>query len=39
LDTYEIVRLAEMPKVEIVIVPTDDFWGRVGPASRCAACC
>jgi isoquinoline 1-oxidoreductase beta subunit len=29
-DTYEIMRLAEMPKVETVIVPTYDFgaaWG------------
>jgi isoquinoline 1-oxidoreductase subunit beta len=29
-DTYEIMRLAEMPKVETVIVPTFDFWGGVG---------
>ena len=29
-DTYEIMRLAEMPKVETVIVPTHDFWGGVG---------
>ena len=29
-DTYEIMRLAEMPKVETVIVPTYDFWGGVG---------
>jgi len=29
-DTYEILRLAEMPKVETVIVPTHDFWGGVG---------
>jgi isoquinoline 1-oxidoreductase beta subunit len=25
-DSYEIMRLAEMPKVETVIVPTYDFW-------------
>jgi isoquinoline 1-oxidoreductase beta subunit len=29
-DTYEILRLAEMPRVETVIVPTYDFWGGVG---------
>jgi isoquinoline 1-oxidoreductase beta subunit len=29
-DTNEILRLAEMPKVETVVVPTYDFWGGVG---------
>jgi len=29
-DTYRIMRLAEMPKVETVLVPTYDFWGGVG---------
>jgi isoquinoline 1-oxidoreductase beta subunit len=29
-DTYRILRLAEMPKVETVIVPSWDFWGGVG---------
>ena len=29
-DTYEIMHLVEMPKVETVIVPTYDFWGGVG---------
>jgi isoquinoline 1-oxidoreductase beta subunit len=28
--TYELLRLAEMPKVETVIVPRYDFWGDVG---------
>jgi isoquinoline 1-oxidoreductase subunit beta len=28
--TYPVLRLAEMPKVETVIVPTFDFWGGVG---------
>jgi isoquinoline 1-oxidoreductase beta subunit len=27
---YQILRLAEMPKVETVIVPSYDFWGGVG---------
>ena len=29
-DSYPILRLAEMPKVETVIVPSWDFWGGVG---------
>ncbi|HEY1362387.1 MAG TPA: molybdopterin cofactor-binding domain-containing protein [Xanthobacteraceae bacterium] len=29
-DSYEIMRLVEMPRVETVIVPTHDFWGGVG---------
>jgi isoquinoline 1-oxidoreductase subunit beta len=34
-DTYEIMRLAEMPKVETVIVPSHDFWGGVGEPTIC----
>jgi isoquinoline 1-oxidoreductase beta subunit len=34
-DSYEILRLAEMPKVETVIVPTHDFWGGVGEPTIC----
>jgi isoquinoline 1-oxidoreductase beta subunit len=34
-DTYEILRLAEMPKVETVVVPTYDFWGGVGEPTIC----
>jgi isoquinoline 1-oxidoreductase subunit beta len=29
-NTYPVLRLAEMPKVETVVVPTFDFWGGVG---------
>jgi isoquinoline 1-oxidoreductase beta subunit len=29
-DTYRIMRLSEMPKVETILVPTHDFWGGVG---------
>jgi isoquinoline 1-oxidoreductase beta subunit len=29
-DTYEVARMADMPKVETVIVPTGGFWGGVG---------
>ncbi|MBI3371993.1 MAG: xanthine dehydrogenase family protein molybdopterin-binding subunit [Betaproteobacteria bacterium] len=32
---YAIMRLAEMPKVETVIVPTYDFWGGVGEPTIC----
>jgi isoquinoline 1-oxidoreductase beta subunit len=34
-DSYQIMRLAEMPKVETVIVPTFDFWGGVGEPTIC----
>ena len=29
-DTYNVMRMDEMPKVEAVIVPSGDFWGGVG---------
>ncbi len=29
-DTYEMLRLADAPKVETVLVPSGDFWGGVG---------
>jgi isoquinoline 1-oxidoreductase beta subunit len=34
-DAHEILRLAEMPKVETVIVPSHDFWGGVGEPTIC----
>jgi isoquinoline 1-oxidoreductase beta subunit len=34
-DSYEIMKLAAMPKVETVIVPTYDFWGGVGEPTIC----
>ena len=36
-DSYEIMRLAEFPKVETVIVTTNDFWGGVGEPTICVA--
>ena len=33
--TYPVLRLAEMPKVETVIVPSYDFWGGVGEPTIC----
>jgi isoquinoline 1-oxidoreductase subunit beta len=34
-DSYELLRLAEMPRVETIIVPTHDFWGGVGEPTIC----
>jgi isoquinoline 1-oxidoreductase subunit beta len=34
-DTYQIMRINEMPKVETVLVPTYDFWGGVGEPTIC----
>ena len=33
--THKMIRLAEMPKVETVIVQTYDFWGGVGEPTIC----
>jgi len=32
---YPVVRMAEMPKVEVVLVPSLDFWGGVGEPTIC----
>ena len=32
---YQVLKLAEMPKVETVLVPTYDFWGGVGEPTIC----
>jgi isoquinoline 1-oxidoreductase beta subunit len=29
-DSYNVMRMDEMPQVEVVIVPSGDFWGGVG---------
>jgi isoquinoline 1-oxidoreductase beta subunit len=29
-DSYEVVRMAEMPEVETIIIPSGGFWGGVG---------
>ena len=34
-DCYTVLRLAEMPQVETVIVPSLDFWGGVGGPTIC----
>jgi isoquinoline 1-oxidoreductase subunit beta len=35
LNNYRVLKLAEMPKVETVIVPSFDFWGGVGEPTIC----
>ena len=32
-DTYDVLRMAEMPVVECVLVPSGEFWGGVGEAA------
>lgn len=34
-DTYDVLRLADMPKVETVLVPSGGFWGGVGEPTIC----
>jgi isoquinoline 1-oxidoreductase beta subunit len=37
LDTYEMMRLAQMPKVETIVMPSGGFWGGVGEPTICVA--
>ncbi len=37
-DDYRVIDIAEMPKVETVIVPSYDFWGGVGEPTICVVC-
>jgi isoquinoline 1-oxidoreductase subunit beta len=36
-DSYNLMRIDEMPKVETVMVPTHDFWGGVGEPTICVS--
>jgi isoquinoline 1-oxidoreductase beta subunit len=36
-DTYNSMRISEMPKVESIIMPTGGFWGGVGEPTICVA--
>ena len=36
-DTYNSLRIAEMPKVEAIVMPTGGFWGGVGEPTICVA--
>ena len=29
-DTYNVMRIAEMPKVEVIVMPSGGFWGGIG---------
>jgi isoquinoline 1-oxidoreductase beta subunit len=36
-DTYDSLRINNMPKVEVVIMPSGGFWGGVGEPTICVA--
>ena len=36
-DTYNSMRISEMPKVEAIIMPSGGFWGGVGEPTICVA--
>jgi isoquinoline 1-oxidoreductase beta subunit len=36
-DTYNSMRIAEMPKVESIVMPSGGFWGGVGEPTVCVA--
>jgi isoquinoline 1-oxidoreductase beta subunit len=36
-DSYDMMRIAEMPKVESIIMPSGGFWGGVGEPTICVA--
>jgi isoquinoline 1-oxidoreductase beta subunit len=36
-DTYNSMRISEMPKVESIVMPTGGFWGGVGEPTICVA--
>jgi isoquinoline 1-oxidoreductase beta subunit len=36
-DDYNCMRLADMPKVETIVMPSGDFWGGVGETTICVA--
>lgn len=36
-DTYDSMRIAQMPKVETIVMPSGGFWGGVGEPTICVA--
>jgi isoquinoline 1-oxidoreductase beta subunit len=36
-DTYNVMHIDEMPKVEVIVMPTGGFWGGVGEPTICVA--
>jgi isoquinoline 1-oxidoreductase beta subunit len=36
-DTYDSLRISQMPKVECIVMPSGGFWGGVGEPTICVA--
>jgi isoquinoline 1-oxidoreductase subunit beta len=36
-DSYDMMRIAQMPKVETIVMPSGGFWGSVGEPTICVA--
>jgi isoquinoline 1-oxidoreductase subunit beta len=36
-DTYDMMRIAQMPKVDVTVMPSGGFWGGVGEPTICVA--
>ena len=36
-NTYDSMRIAQMPKVESIVMPSGGFWGGVGEPTICVA--
>ena len=36
-DNYDSMRIAQMPKVESIVMPSGGFWGGVGEPTICVA--
>jgi isoquinoline 1-oxidoreductase subunit beta len=36
-DNYDSMRIAQMPKVEVIVMPSGGFWGGVGEPTICVA--
>ena len=36
-DSYDMMRIAQMPKVETILMPSGGFWGGVGEPTICVA--
>jgi isoquinoline 1-oxidoreductase subunit beta len=36
-DSYDMMRIAEMPKVDTIVMPSGGFWGGVGEPTICVA--
>jgi isoquinoline 1-oxidoreductase beta subunit len=36
-DSYDMMRIRQMPKVETVLMPSGGFWGGVGEPTICVA--